>query len=42
MRPEGQRVIAEQRVEHQQGLALLSPRDIVELLKETVPPKPEG
>jgi SRSO17 transposase len=34
--------IAEQRVEHQPGLALLSPRDIVEILKETLPSKPQG
>ena len=34
--------IAEQRAEHQEGLALLSPRDIVEMLKETLPRKPEG
>ena len=34
--------IAEQRVAHQPGLALLTPRDIVEMLKETLPHKPEG
>jgi SRSO17 transposase len=34
--------IAEQRVAHQLGLALLTPRDIVEMLKETLPRKPEG
>jgi SRSO17 transposase len=34
--------IAEQRVAHQPGLALLTPRDIVEMLKETLPRKPEG
>ena len=34
--------IAEQRVAHQPGLELLSPRDIVEMLKETLPRKPEG
>ena len=34
--------IAEQRAEHQAGLDLLSPRDIVEMLKETLPRKPEG
>ena len=34
--------IAEQRAEHQSGLELLSPRDIVEMLKETLPRKPEG
>jgi hypothetical protein len=34
--------IAEQRVAHQRGLALLTPRDIVEMLKETLPHKPEG
>jgi hypothetical protein len=34
--------IAEQRAAHQPGLALLSPRDIVEMLKETLPRKPEG
>ncbi len=33
--------IAEQRVAHQPGLELLSPRDIVEMLKETLPRKPE-
>ena len=32
--------IAEQRVAHQPGLALLTPRDIVEMLKETLPRKP--
>jgi SRSO17 transposase len=34
--------IAEQRVAHQPGLALLTPRDIVEMLQETLPCKPEG
>jgi SRSO17 transposase len=34
--------IAEQRVAHQPGLALLTPRDIVEMLKETLPHKPVG
>jgi SRSO17 transposase len=34
--------IAEQRAEHQPGLELLSPRDIVEMLQETLPRKPEG
>ena len=34
--------IAEQRVAHQPGLALLRPCDIVEMLKETLPRKPEG
>jgi SRSO17 transposase len=34
--------IAEQRVAHQPGLALLTPRDIVEVLKETLPSKPQG
>ena len=34
--------IAEQRAAHQPTLALLSPRDIVEMLKETLPRKPEG
>jgi SRSO17 transposase len=34
--------IAEQRVVHQPGLALLTPRDIVEMLKETLPRKPQG
>ena len=34
--------IAEQRAAHQPALALLSPRDIVEMLKETLPRKPEG
>ena len=33
---------AEQRVAHQPGLALLTPRDIVEMLKETLPRKPQG
>jgi hypothetical protein len=36
------RIIAEQRVAHQPGLALLTPRDIVEMLQETLPRKPEG
>jgi len=34
--------IAEQRAAHQPGLELLTPRDIVEMLKETLPHKPEG
>jgi len=34
--------IAEQRVAHRPGLELLTPRDIVEMLKETLPCKPEG
>jgi SRSO17 transposase len=34
--------IAEQRVAHQPDLELLTPRDIVEMLKETLPRKPEG
>jgi SRSO17 transposase len=34
--------IAEQRVAHQPGLALLTARDIVEMLQETLPRKPEG
>jgi SRSO17 transposase len=34
--------IAEQRVAHQPGLALLTPRDIVEMLQATLPRKPEG
>ena len=34
--------IAEQRVAHQQSLALLTPRDIVEMLKETLPHKLQG
>jgi hypothetical protein len=34
--------IAEQRVAHQPGLALLTPRDIVEMLKERLPRKPQG
>lgn len=34
--------IAEQRVAHQPGLHLLTPRDIVEMLRETLPRKPEG
>ena len=33
--------IAEQRAAHQPGLALLTPRDIVEMLKETLPRKPK-
>jgi SRSO17 transposase len=33
--------IAEQRVAHQPGLALLTPRDIVEMLKQTLPCKPQ-
>jgi SRSO17 transposase len=34
--------IAEQRIDAPPGLELLSPRDIVEMLKETLPRKPEG
>jgi SRSO17 transposase len=34
--------IAEQRAAHQPGLHLLTPRDIVEMLRETLPRKPEG
>jgi hypothetical protein len=34
--------IAEQRITHNPGLDLLSPRDIVDMLKETLPRKPEG
>src|SRR5690349_4771619 len=34
--------IAEQRVAHQPGLALLTPRDIVEMLKETLPAAGQG
>jgi SRSO17 transposase len=34
--------IAEQRAAHQPGLELLTPRDIVEMLKETLPCKPDG
>ncbi len=34
--------IAEQRAAHQPGLELLTPRDIVEMLKQTLPRKPEG
>jgi len=34
--------IAEQRAAQQPGLELLSPRDIVDMLKETLPRKPEG
>ena len=34
--------IVEQRVAQQPGLDLLMPRDIVEMLKETLPRKPEG
>jgi SRSO17 transposase len=34
--------IAQQRVARRPGLELLSPRDIVEMLKETLPRKPEG
>src|SRR5271169_4321895 len=34
--------ILEQRVIRQPGLELLTPRDIVEMLKETLPRKPEG
>jgi SRSO17 transposase len=34
--------IVEQRVAHQPGLALLTPRDIVAMLKQTLPHKPQG
>lgn len=34
--------IAEQRAAHQPGLDLLTPRDIVEMLKQTLPRKPES
>jgi SRSO17 transposase len=34
--------VAEQRIAHNPGLDLLSPRDIVDMLKETLPRKPEG
>src|ERR1700756_1273163 len=34
--------IVEQRVAQQPGLELLTPRDIVEMLKETLPRKPDG
>ncbi len=34
--------IAEQRAAHQPSLELLTPRDIVDMLKETLPRKPEG
>ena len=34
--------IAEQRVAHKAGLDLLSARDVVEMLQETLPRKPEG
>jgi len=34
--------IAEQRAAHQPGLELLTPRDIVEMLKESLPRKPQG
>jgi hypothetical protein len=34
--------IAQQRVAQNLGLDLLSPRDIVEMLKETLPHKPDG
>ncbi len=34
--------IAEQRAANQPGLHLLTPRDIVEMLRETLPRKPEG
>jgi hypothetical protein len=34
--------IAEQRAAHQATLALLSPRDIVDMLKEALARKPEG
>jgi hypothetical protein len=35
-------LIAEQRVAHQPVLALLTPRDIIKILQEPVPRKPEG
>jgi hypothetical protein len=34
--------IAEERAAHLPGRALLTPRDIVEMLQETLPRKPEG
>jgi hypothetical protein len=34
--------IAEQRTAHTPGLELLTARDIVDMLKETLPRKPEG
>jgi hypothetical protein len=34
--------ITEQRAAHNPGLELLSARDIVDMLKETLPRKPEG
>jgi SRSO17 transposase len=34
--------IAEQRAAHQPGLELLTPRDIIEMLKDALPRKPEG
>ncbi|OIQ76610.1 hypothetical protein GALL_417070 [mine drainage metagenome] len=34
--------IAEQRAAHQPGLLLLTARDVVEMLRETLPRKPEG
>ena len=34
--------ITEPRVAHQPGLALLTPRDIVEMLKESLPRNPDG
>jgi hypothetical protein len=34
--------IAEQRAAQSPGLDLLSPRDIADMLKETLPRKPEG
>ena len=34
--------IDERRVTQQPGLELLTPRDMVEMLKETLPRKPEG
>src|SRR5208282_1860453 len=36
------RFIAGQRVAHQPDLELLTPRDLVEMLEETLPRKPEG
>ncbi len=35
-------VVAEQRVTHQAGLALLTPCDLVEMPKEALPRKPRG
>jgi hypothetical protein len=38
----GMLFVAEQRAAQSPGLDLLSPRDIVDMLKETLPRKPEG